>query len=294
MLLDDARLVLDPAHAAVEALEDRPRVVVMVGGQPCGTQHGGHRGEGHRVVLGREGVDRRGDDGDLGFVEPLPGVGRAREDVGIGPFHVAEEEVPRLARAVVGHVEADVRAPDDGHARLDQRRDHAGGLGVVQQHDVAGPHALREQVGVLGRDGLVDGPLGVAQRAAVAGEAVQAVVQALGDAEEVLVAADRHPARVDLHAARVADQRAQHLGDPATVRGGVDVPEDAIGQQLAPVRDRLLELRQALRREDVTEALGIQRRDLDVLESHGRDPTSPRRPRGGPLTGDRCRRRRAT
>ena len=84
VLLDDARLVLDPAHAAVEALEDRPRVVVMVGGQPRGTQHGGHRGERHRVVLGRERVDRRGDDSDLGFVEPLPGVARAREDVGVG------------------------------------------------------------------------------------------------------------------------------------------------------------------------------------------------------------------
>ena len=139
----------------------------------------------------------------------------------------------------------------------------------MQQHDVAGAHALREQVGMLGGDGLVDGALGVAQRAAVAGEAVQAVVQALGDAEEVLVAADGHPARVDLHAARVADQGAQHLGHPAAVRSGVDVPEDAIRQQLASARDRVLELRQALRREDVAEALGVERCDLDVLERHG-------------------------
>ena len=82
-------------------------------------------GERHRVVLGREGVDRGRDDRDLGGVEPLPGVARAREDVGVGALDVGDEEAPRLAREVVGHVEADVRAPDDRHARLDQRRDHA-------------------------------------------------------------------------------------------------------------------------------------------------------------------------
>ena len=45
VLLDDAGLVLDPPHAAVEALEDRPRMVVVVGGEARGAQHRGHRGE---------------------------------------------------------------------------------------------------------------------------------------------------------------------------------------------------------------------------------------------------------
>ena len=87
------------------------------------------------------------------------------------------------------------------------------------------------------------------------------------------VAADHHPARVDAGAARVADQRAQHLGDAAAVRGRVDVPERPPVEQLAPAGDRVLEVRQALGREDVAEALGVERRDGDVLERHGRDPT---------------------
>ena len=42
------------------SIEDGPRtVVIVVGGQARGPQHGGHRGEGHRLVLGRERVDRR-------------------------------------------------------------------------------------------------------------------------------------------------------------------------------------------------------------------------------------------
>ena len=86
-----------------------------------------------------------------------------------------------------------MRAPDDGHALLDQRPDHARGLGIVQEDDVARAYALRQQVGVLGGDALVDGALGVAQRPAVARVAVQAIVQALGDAEELGVAADGRP-----------------------------------------------------------------------------------------------------
>ena len=168
-----------------------------------------------------------------------------------------------------------MRAPDDGHALLDQRRDHAGGLRIVQEDDVARPYALRQQLGVLGGDALVDGALGLAQRPAVARVAVQAVVQALGDAEELGVAADGDPSRVDADAAHVADQRAQHLGDAAAVSGGVHVPERPPVQQLAPAGHRVLELRQALGREDVAEALGIERRDLDVLERHG--TTLPRR-----------------
>ena len=67
--------------AAVEPLEDRARRVVAVGGEPGGAQHGGRPlGERHRLVLGRERVDRgRRSPSTLVGVEPLPGVApRAR------------------------------------------------------------------------------------------------------------------------------------------------------------------------------------------------------------------------
>ena len=138
----------------------------------------------------------------------------------------------------------------------------------MQEHDIGRRHALGEQLGVLGGDALVGGTLGIAQRPAVAAVAVQAVVQALGDVEELRVAADRHPAPVDADTAHVADQRAQHLGDPAAMRGGVDVPEGPPFEQLAPACHRVLEVRQALGCEDLPEALGVKRRDGDVVQGH--------------------------
>ena len=63
---------------------------------------------------------------------------------------------------------------------------HAGGLRVVEDHDVARPDHLRSSAARVGRaPALVDGALRLAQRPAVAGDAVEAVVQALGDAEEL-------------------------------------------------------------------------------------------------------------
>ncbi|MBW2419861.1 MAG: hypothetical protein JRH19_15045 [Deltaproteobacteria bacterium] len=55
---------------------------------------------------------------------------------------------------------------------------------------------------------------------------MEGVVQALGDAEELGIALDHHPARVDSGAARVAEQRLEHLRHTATHRGGVHVPHD--------------------------------------------------------------------
>ena len=80
-----------------------------------------------------------------------------------------------------------------------------------------GPTRCASSVGSSAAHALVDGALGLAQRPAVARRPVQAVVQALGEAEELGVAVDDHPAGVDAGAAHVADQRAQHLGDAAAV-----------------------------------------------------------------------------
>ena len=171
-----------------------------------------------------------------------------------------------------------MRAPDDRHAHVDaaarpcpRSAGRAGGRRRRRSTRWASSSAL------LRGDALVGGALGVAERPAVAGEAVQAVVQALGDVEELRVARDRHPARVEAGAAHVADQRPQHLRHAAAVRGGVDVPEGPPFQQLAPARDRMLEIRQALGREDVAEALGVERRYRDVVQGHGASLLARRR-----------------
>ena len=119
-----------------------------------------------RLVLGRERVDRRRDDHHARRVEPLPRERLAREHVGVGLFEVRDEEPPRLAREVVGKVEADVRPPDERDvARRPQPREHPGGLRVVEDHDVTGSHGLGERLRVRPAAALVGRALSVTERA---------------------------------------------------------------------------------------------------------------------------------
>ena len=80
---------------------------------------------------------------------------------------------------------------------------------------------------------------------------------------------DHHPARVKPTAARVADQRAQHLGDAAAVGGRVDVPERPRLEQLAPAGERVFEGRERVGGEHGAQALGVQRSDGDLVKPHG-------------------------
>ncbi len=107
--------------------------------------------------------------------------------------------------------------------------------------DVAGLDQLCERLGVLAADLEVLGVLGLAQGRPDAVGAVQAVVDALGDPEELGVAADDHPAHVGAGSARVGEQRVQQLGDTAADLGRVEVPDDAAVEQLARIGDRLLD-----------------------------------------------------
>ena len=63
---------------------------------------------------------------------------------------------------------------------LSQRSGEPGGLRVVEDHDVAGPHERHELTRCRRGDRLVLGSFGVAQRATVPWAAVQPVVQSLG------------------------------------------------------------------------------------------------------------------
>ena len=56
-------------------------------------------------------------------------------------------------------------------------------------------------------------------------------MQSFGDREELLVTLQHQPSSVHARATPVGQQRLQHLGDTATLRGGIDVPHDAPGEQ---------------------------------------------------------------
>jgi hypothetical protein len=135
----------------------------------------------------------------------------------------------------------------------------------VQQHDVRRRHARGELLARGGGDPLVDAALGLAERPAVARVAVQPVVNALGEVEEVRLAVHHDPAGVDSGALRVADQRAQHLGDAAAECGRVDVPEDTTAQQLVPAGERLTECIHPVGGEDLAEAFRREWGDGDVV-----------------------------
>ena len=110
---------------------------------------------------------------------------------------------------------------------------------------------------------LVDLPRRVVEVAAVALEAVEEVVDPLGDLEELGVALDHGPARVDAGALRVADQRQQQLHHAAALGGRADVPDRALAEQLAGGADAVRELLERLGLEHGLEALGRMRWDLD-------------------------------
>src|SRR5215468_3514677 len=75
--------------------------------------------------------------------------------------------------------------------------------------------------------------MGLRRAQGPAGEiAVDLVVQAFGDGEELSVTADYQPADRDAEIADVANQYLQHLGDPAARRGRADVPDGVPGLQL--------------------------------------------------------------
>jgi hypothetical protein len=186
-VLDRRRLPLDLSGGSVLALERGRRLRVGVD-EPGGGEDRGDDLAGELLVLGGEGVDRRGDDVHALAVEVLPDELLAREQACVRLLHPLAQERPRLARDVVGRVEPDVAAPDHPRAGLLEPRHEARRLRIVQDDDVALADRLAELLGVRLERVEVGGALVVAERAAVALGAVQAVVDALGDLEEGPVA----------------------------------------------------------------------------------------------------------
>ncbi len=226
LLLQHLRPPLDPPWGAVGARERRIGIDV-IGEHPRGRHDRERLLASLLGVLRCEGVDRRADHGDPIPREPLPRESRSREYEHVRIQNVTAQEVPGLACALVGGVDTHVTAPHDGCSRLARGRRQAGRLRIVQDHHVLGMHQPRELLRARRQRRLVDLALGVAERAAVPHEPVQAVVDPLRDRKELGLARDHRPSRVDPGAATVTQQWPEHLDHPAALGGRVHVPDHA-------------------------------------------------------------------
>ena len=194
----------------------------------------------HLPVLGRERVDRRRDHPERVAVHPLRCIGVAGEDERVGVLDVRSAGMPSPARTT-----RSARRSRCGSARPRSRRvsrspsTRPAVCGSCSSTMSPRPDHLSDQLQVGRLDLLVVRRARVRPAGRRHPRAVQPVVQSLGDREELLIAVQHQPAGVDPGAAPVGQQRLQHLGDAATLGGGIDVPHDPAGQQrYAPVRRR--------------------------------------------------------
>ena len=132
-------------------------------------------------------------------------------------------------------------APDDVSGNRPQRLRQPGRLGIVQVDDVPVGELRDQLLGAGGEGSLVDRPFRLAELAAVAVDAVEAVVDPLGDPKEAAVPTDRDPARVHPGSARVGEEGLQHLGHAAATGGRVDVPDHASREDPAGLAHRPLD-----------------------------------------------------
>ena len=126
---------VDPAGSAVPTQEDRSRrAPARRFPRSAGSRWTVARIE--VLVLGREGVDRRRDHHDPAAIEAVPGERRAREDVQLALRARKEAGSPGPRASALGastpmwqrQTTRTPRSPTAGQA---------GGLGIVEQHDVA-------------------------------------------------------------------------------------------------------------------------------------------------------------
>jgi hypothetical protein len=184
----------------------------------------------------------------------------AREHVGVGRLDVGKEELPRGAGELVRLVDPDVTRPHDGEPGGAERRDESGRLRVVEHRHVARPGEPRQCIELPLQDVVVRIAFGGAQIAAVAGGTVEAVVDALGDAEEGRVALHHGPSAADPAVDQVPEDLMEQFGDPSARVRRVDVPHRvAVHQRRHLGRDRP-EPGQILRFRRVLEVLDLARR----------------------------------
>jgi len=114
----------------------------------------------------------------------------------------------------------------------------------------------------------------------VAGLAVEQVMDAFGDLEELLVALEHHPSGIDAGPGLVAEQKVEHLGDAAALLGGVDLPQPPAGKPLGRHLQATQEAATVVWVEHGLEPSRVQPGYLNVLQGHRSPSTSPAAERG--------------
>ena len=158
-------------------------------------------------------------------------------------------------------------APYDADAVRPEACDHAGGLGVVEQHEVAGV-GQAEHLGHVGPDDpFVAGVLAGAEAPAVARIAVQQVVHTLRDGEELRFPVEDEPPVVDPRSSPVRQQCLQHLGHPAAMGCRVDMPDRAVPERRARSCRGLGRAPSVLRRQNARQQFERERLDFDLVHA---------------------------
>src|ERR1019366_4101893 len=104
---------------------------------------------------------------------------------------------------------------------------------------------------------------------------MQAVVQPLGDLEELGAGRENHPARLHASATAVSKQRPQHL-NAAPLRRGVHIPKHPTAKLPSGVTDQVNQRLVLPPRDHGREALRVHRLDRHVLKArHLSSPTKP-------------------
>lgn len=165
-------------------------------------------------VFGREGVDGRRDDavvyGEVVFQVCFTGY-----DDGIVFQEKRLQIIPEI-RLGVGQV--DVAAPDPGLSLLVEL-DEGKGLGVVYDDRIVVDVCVERKILVgLGVEFSFD-------RGKIQGFALEGVVEFFGDGEEIRVAVEYSPARVDPDVVHQGDEGLEHLCDSTSLIRGVDVED---------------------------------------------------------------------
>ena len=176
------------------------------------------------LVLRGERVDGRRDDPHPGLVEPRGHVLLHGENVRLSGGQIGAQERPRLIGPLVGLVASDMAAPHHAASRLNERRRHPRRLGIVQDHYIPRVGVVDHTSRGHGGDLLIVVRLRGTERTAIACCSVQAIVDPLGDGEEVGITSHDEPVDVEAGIEGVADEHLQHLGDAAPSGRRIDVP----------------------------------------------------------------------
>jgi hypothetical protein len=128
--------------------------------------------------------------------------------------------------------------PDDVGAGATHRGRERRRLRIVQYHDVPRLHHRREFVGAASCRFLIVAALDAAEWPAVAGRAVQVIVDPLRDLEEATVTVDHDPAGVDTHAPCIREQHLQQLGNTTAGRGRIQVEDGSAIEERKCVQGR--------------------------------------------------------